>query len=105
MKLRSDQFQAVVRREIGFFDMKENAVGELTTRLSDDARVVTKATGQATAQQIQVGSGVGVRECFCGFLFALVGTSVLFQYFVEFCVCVCACVYINSITFSSSPPP
>mmetsp|Transcript_18040 Transcript_18040/g.24763 ORF Transcript_18040/g.24763 Transcript_18040/m.24763 type:complete len:1356 (+) Transcript_18040:119-4186(+) len=53
MKLRSDQFQAVVRREIGFFDRKENVVGKLTSRLANDARSVTKATGEATAAQIQ----------------------------------------------------
>lgn len=53
MKLRSDQFESTLRREIGFFDLKENAVGDITTRLSDDARTVAKATGQSAAQQIQ----------------------------------------------------
>ena len=53
MKLRSDHFQAIIRREISFFDKKENAVGEITTRLANEARSVTKATGETTAAQIQ----------------------------------------------------
>ena len=53
MKLRSDHFQAIIRREISFFDLKDNAVGDITTRLANDARSVTKATGETTAAQIQ----------------------------------------------------
>ena len=53
MKLRSDHFQAIIRREISFFDKKENAVGEITTRLANEARVVTKATGETSSVQIQ----------------------------------------------------
>ena len=54
MRLRSDMFEAIMRREIGYFDREENAVGILTTRLSDDSRIVTKATGEALAKQLQV---------------------------------------------------
>ena len=53
MQLRSEQFQAILRRDIAFFDAKENTVGEITTRLANDARSVTKATGEAAAAQIQ----------------------------------------------------
>lgn len=53
MKMRDDQFTAMVRREISFFDMKENSVGEITTRLANDARSIAKATGAAAAQQVQ----------------------------------------------------
>ena len=53
MKLRSDHFQAIIRREISFFDRKENAVGDITTRLANEARSVAKATGETTAAQIQ----------------------------------------------------
>jgi ATP-binding cassette subfamily B (MDR/TAP) protein 1 len=53
MKLRSDLFEAVIRREIAFFDDEINAVGVLTTRLVEDSRTVTKATGIAAARQIQ----------------------------------------------------
>ena len=42
MKLRSAQFENILRREIAFFDDEKNAIGDLTTRLSDDSRIVTK---------------------------------------------------------------
>ena len=53
MTLRSDAFEAIVRREISFFDKEENAVGALTTRLSDDSRLVAKTSGASTARQFQ----------------------------------------------------
>jgi len=34
-----------MRREMTYFDVAENSVGALTTRLSEDARVVSEATG------------------------------------------------------------
>lgn len=51
--LRSDMFQAIIRREISFFDDETNSIGALTTRLADDSRTVTKAFGQNLANQIQ----------------------------------------------------
>lgn len=54
-----------MRREISFFDDPANSVGALTTRLADDARVVSEATGDVVASQIQamftmlVGMGIG----------------------------------------------
>ena len=35
-------FESLMRREIAFFDRDENAIGALTTRLSDDSRMVSK---------------------------------------------------------------
>ena len=52
-KLRSDMFEAIMRREIAFFDQEENSIGTLTTRLSDDSRTVNKAFGEALAKQLQ----------------------------------------------------
>ena len=66
MRLRSDYFEAIMRREIGYFDLEENAVGVITSRLADDSRIVTKATGEALAKQIQaiftllIGLGIGL---------------------------------------------
>jgi ATP-binding cassette subfamily B (MDR/TAP) protein 1 len=53
MKLRSDMFEAILRREIGFFDKEENAIGNLTTRLANDSRLVNKCTGEVLAKQLQ----------------------------------------------------
>lgn len=44
-KLRSLSFRALLRQEMGFFDLKENAVGALATRLSTDASQVKGVTG------------------------------------------------------------
>ena len=35
-------FESLLRREISFFDRDENAIGALTSRLSDDSRIVNK---------------------------------------------------------------
>ena len=35
-------FESLMRREIAFFDRDENAIGALTSRLSDDSRIVNK---------------------------------------------------------------
>jgi ATP-binding cassette subfamily B (MDR/TAP) protein 1 len=53
MKLRSEMFEAIVRREIGFFDKEENAIGILTTKLANDSRLVNKCTGEVLAKQLQ----------------------------------------------------
>lgn len=39
-------FESLVRREIAFFDRDENAIGALTSRLSDDSRIVNKGAIQ-----------------------------------------------------------
>jgi ATP-binding cassette subfamily B (MDR/TAP) protein 1 len=53
MRLRSNMFEAILRREMSFFDEEENSIGALTTKLSDDSRVVSKATGDSLAKQLQ----------------------------------------------------
>lgn len=66
MKLREQLFKSLIRREIAFFDDEKNAIGTLTTRLSDDSRIVHKATGEAIAKQLQaiftlaIGLGIGL---------------------------------------------
>ena len=42
-------FESFMRRDIGFFDDENNAVGTLTTQLADDARTVHHATGPLTS--------------------------------------------------------
>ena len=39
--------------QIAYFDREENNVGAITTRLSEDSRLVTKATGESLAKQLQ----------------------------------------------------
>lgn len=53
MQLRSDMFEAIIRREIGYFDKEENSTGELTARLANDSRLVSKATGFSFAKLVQ----------------------------------------------------
>eukprot|EP01035_Chromulina_nebulosa_P018834 gene18834-24615_t len=66
LKIRSDLFESLMRREISFFDYEENNIGALTTRLADDSRTVHKATGEALAKQLQaiftllIGLGLGL---------------------------------------------
>jgi ATP-binding cassette subfamily B (MDR/TAP) protein 1 len=63
--LRSAMFEALLRRNIAFFDKEENSVGTLTTRLADDSRTITKAFGEGLAKQLQaaftllIGLGLG----------------------------------------------
>lgn len=65
MELRGNLFEALIRREISYFDKDENAIGAITTRLSDDSRTVHKASGEAVAKQLQalctlaIGVGLG----------------------------------------------
>jgi len=39
-RLRTELFEAFLRQEIGYFDLKENSVGALTSKLATDAAVV-----------------------------------------------------------------
>ena len=52
-QLRSEMFESLMRREISYFDFPQHAVGTLTERLSDDARMVNKAFGENLARQLQ----------------------------------------------------
>lgn len=53
MYLRSEMFEALLRRNIAFFDYEENGVGTLTTTLADDSRTVNKAFSESMAKQFQ----------------------------------------------------
>ena len=44
-RMRQSAFNALLRRNPGYFDMPENSIGALTTRLSDDASAMKGATG------------------------------------------------------------
>jgi len=51
--LRSQLFESLLRREIAYFDKEENSVGALTTKLAEDSRAVTKASGENVAIMLQ----------------------------------------------------
>ena len=44
-RMRQSVFEAMVRRDMGWFDFPEHSTGELTTRLEADAEAVAKVTG------------------------------------------------------------
>lgn len=44
-KLRSLSFRALLKQEMGYFDQKENSVGQVTTRLATEATLVQGLTG------------------------------------------------------------
>jgi ATP-binding cassette subfamily B (MDR/TAP) protein 1 len=51
-RFRSDLFQALLRNHIGFFDHPDNSIGNLTTMLAEDTRLLHKAFGEGLAKQI-----------------------------------------------------
>ena len=51
--LRSEMFEALLRRDMGFFDDEKNSVGSLTTALADDCRLVNRAFSESFARQMQ----------------------------------------------------
>lgn len=53
MQMRSDLFEALWRRDMGFFDDSNNRVGTLTTALADDCRLVHRAFSETFARQMQ----------------------------------------------------
>ncbi|KAK9700678.1 ABC transporter [Popillia japonica] len=53
MRLRSRMFEAMLRQEIGWYDLKENAVGSLCGKLSGEASSVQGATGQRIGTVLQ----------------------------------------------------
>nr|QST14980.1 ABCB1-2 protein [Diaphanosoma celebensis] len=53
-RLRALSFRAMLRQEIGWFDLQENSVGALCARLSGDASSVQGATGARIGTTIQV---------------------------------------------------
>lgn len=58
--LRSLFFEAVLRREISYFDDEANSTGALTTRLADDSRAVTQGTGENIPNILQAISTLSV---------------------------------------------
>lgn len=52
--LRAATFRATLRQDMGFFDKKENAVGQLTTRLTTEATLVQGLTGDTLGMTTQV---------------------------------------------------
>jgi ATP-binding cassette, subfamily B (MDR/TAP), member 1 len=57
-RMRSLVFEAIVRRNLGWFDVPEHSVGELTTRLEADAEEVAKITGWALGYKIRMFSSL-----------------------------------------------
>uniref|UniRef100_X2B039 Bile salt export pump n=1 Tax=Capitella teleta TaxID=283909 RepID=X2B039_CAPTE len=61
-RVRQLTFRAMLRQEIGYFDLDKNNVGALTTRLSTEASAVQGATGTrlGTAFQSMASVGAGI---------------------------------------------
>jgi len=53
-RMRQSVFEAMVRRDMGWFDFPEHSTGELTTRLEADAEAVAKVTGWALGYRVRV---------------------------------------------------
>mmetsp|Transcript_23253 Transcript_23253/g.34328 ORF Transcript_23253/g.34328 Transcript_23253/m.34328 type:complete len:1363 (+) Transcript_23253:161-4249(+) len=53
-RLRKQVFEAMVRKEMGWFDFPEHSVGELTTRLEADAELVSKVNGWALGYRLRI---------------------------------------------------
>ncbi|KAL5006626.1 hypothetical protein ScPMuIL_015432 [Solemya velum] len=58
MRIRQMAFKAIIQQEISYFDKPENQVSALTTRLSNDAALVQKATGNQLANILEAASTV-----------------------------------------------
>mmetsp|Transcript_13741 Transcript_13741/g.55076 ORF Transcript_13741/g.55076 Transcript_13741/m.55076 type:complete len:995 (-) Transcript_13741:164-3148(-) len=55
-RLRKMTFKAIIRQDIGFFDLRENSVGILTTRLGAEAAKVKGATGERLGNFVMMGA-------------------------------------------------
>lgn len=67
LKLRRTAFRAILKQDMGFFDMKKNSLGALTTRLATEATAVKGLTGDV------LGSiAFGVSTILTGFLIAYI---------------------------------
>ena len=53
-RMRQSVFEAMVRRDMGWFDFPEHSTGELTTRLEADAEAVAKMTGWSLGYRVRV---------------------------------------------------
>ncbi|KAL5006708.1 hypothetical protein ScPMuIL_015514 [Solemya velum] len=58
MRIRQMAFRSIIQQEISYFDKPENQVSALTTRLSNDAALVQKATGNQLANMLEAASTV-----------------------------------------------
>ncbi|KAJ3256598.1 ATP-binding cassette, sub-B (MDR TAP), member 4 [Boothiomyces macroporosus] len=59
-RVRYQVFVALLKQEIGFFDMEENAAGALTSKLSEEANLVMGLTGPFFGAVLQSIAGVAV---------------------------------------------
>jgi len=53
-RLRQQVFEAMCRRDMGWFDFPEHSVGELTTRLETDAELVSKVNGWSLGYRLRI---------------------------------------------------
>lgn len=51
-RIRTDYFRALLRQNIGWFDMAENALGVLTSRLAVDIKLIRLCVGQGTGATV-----------------------------------------------------
>jgi ATP-binding cassette subfamily B (MDR/TAP) protein 1 len=51
-RIRTDYFRALLRQNIGWFDMPENALGVLTSRLAVDIKLIRLCVGQGTGATV-----------------------------------------------------
>ncbi|XP_063678804.1 ATP-dependent translocase ABCB1-like [Bolinopsis microptera] len=65
-RMRQNAFKALLRKNMGYFDLPENSIGALTTRLSEDAAAIKGATGVRIGSMLQniIGLGVGIGIAF-----------------------------------------
>jgi ATP-binding cassette subfamily B (MDR/TAP) protein 1 len=64
MKLRSQLYSAILRKDIGYFDKKDNAPGVISASMASDASSVNGATSEGLATALQSGftmlAGIGI---------------------------------------------
>ena len=87
-RMRKDAFEAMLKQEMGWFDMVENNTGSLCARLSGDAAKVQGATGARVGSIMQGIAGVLIAVImglyfnwklglFCSFFFPLLIIAVV----------------------------
>jgi ABC-type multidrug transport system fused ATPase/permease subunit len=58
-RLRYASFEAILKQEVGFFDLPENSIGALMNSLAEDASLTPGLTGQTFGAAVQAIGGVG----------------------------------------------
>lgn len=66
-KLRRDSFRAIMKQDMGFFDLKEHSLGALSTRLASEANLVRGVTGDTLGTM-----SFGISAIVTGFVVAYV---------------------------------